>query len=122
LPPIATDHRRSLLGHPFCHHPPLRANTNHDGSPSSSSTADASATTNPRLSRRQVGELSVAAAGLGISYLSTCENMPQDYGLWGVLPVGTYKRKKTVMEMIVPVPCGHSIRSSGYSMCRCRCE
>ena len=54
------------------------------------------------LSRRQIGELSFAAVGLTTSYLGTRENTPQDYGLWGVLPVGPYKRKKTIMETIVP--------------------
>ena len=44
----------------------------------------------------------MAAAGLGLSFLGTRENTPQDYGLWGVLPVGTYKVKKTIMETIVP--------------------
>ncbi len=55
-----------------------------------------------QLSRRQIGELSFAAIGLTASYLGTRENTPQDYGLWGVLPVGPYKRKKTIMESIVP--------------------
>ena len=55
-----------------------------------------------QLSRRQIGELSIAAIGLTTSYLGTRENTPQDYGLWGVLPVGPYKRKKTIMETIVP--------------------
>ena len=54
------------------------------------------------LSRRQVGELTVAAVGLGISALGTAEVDPTDYGLWGILPVGTYKKKKTVRETIVP--------------------
>lgn len=54
------------------------------------------------ISRRQVGELAVAATGLGISYLGTRENEPTDYGLWGILPVGTYKSKKTIRETIVP--------------------
>jgi Domain of unknown function (DUF4336) len=63
---------------------------------SSSSSGDAG------LSRRQLGELAVAATGLGISYLGTRENDPTDYGLWGILPVGTYKSKKTIRETIVP--------------------
>jgi hypothetical protein len=54
------------------------------------------------LSRRQVGELAFAAAGLGITYAGTRENDPTDYGLWGILPVGTYKKKKTVKETLVP--------------------
>jgi hypothetical protein len=54
------------------------------------------------LSRRQVGELAFAATGLGISYAGTREVDPTDYGLWGILPVGTYKKKKTVKETIVP--------------------
>ena len=55
-----------------------------------------------QLSRRQVGELAVAAAGLGTSFLGTREITPQDYGLWGILPVGPYKRKKTVMATLEP--------------------
>lgn len=55
-----------------------------------------------QLSRRQIGELSFAAVGLTTSFLGTRENTPQEYGLWGVLPVGPYKRKKTIMETIVP--------------------
>lgn len=57
---------------------------------------------NTQLSRRQVGELAIATIGLGASFLGTRENTPQEYGLWGVLPVGTYKTKKTIMEEIVP--------------------
>lgn len=53
------------------------------------------------LSRRQVGELAVATLGLGVSYLGTRENDPTDYGLWGILPIGTYKKKKTIRETIV---------------------
>jgi hypothetical protein len=53
------------------------------------------------LSRRQVGELSFAALGLGTTFFGTRENDPTDYGLWGILPVGTYKKKKTVQETIV---------------------
>lgn len=56
----------------------------------------------PGLSRRQVGELTVAGLGLGISFAGTRENNPTDYGLWGVLPVGTYKTKKTLLKEIVP--------------------
>lgn len=54
------------------------------------------------ISRRQVGELTVAGLGLGISFVGTRENKPTDYGLWGVLPVGTYKTKKTLLKEIVP--------------------
>ena len=73
-------------------------------SPSSSSSTALLVTNSngPQLSRRQIGELSIAAIGLTTSYLGTRENTPQDYGLWGVLPVGPYKRKKTIMETIVP--------------------
>ncbi|MGK3734482.1 MAG: hypothetical protein ACI8RD_000470 [Bacillariaceae sp.] len=53
------------------------------------------------LSRRQLGELSVAGLGLGISFIGTRENTPTDYGLWGVLPVGTYKSKKTLFSEVV---------------------
>lgn len=54
------------------------------------------------LTRRQVGELAIAATGLGISVLGTREVDPTDYGLWGIVPVGTYKKKKTIRETIVP--------------------
>lgn len=54
------------------------------------------------FSRRQFGELAFAAAGLGITYAGTREVDPTDYGLWGILPVGTYKKKKTIRETIVP--------------------
>ena len=52
--------------------------------------------------RRQVLELSTAAVGLTLSFAATREVTPQDYGLWGILPVATYKRKKTVRETIIP--------------------
>mmetsp|Transcript_2217 Transcript_2217/g.4758 ORF Transcript_2217/g.4758 Transcript_2217/m.4758 type:complete len:527 (-) Transcript_2217:43-1623(-) len=54
------------------------------------------------LSRRQMAELTFASLGLTASFLGTRELTPQDYGLWGVLPVGPYKRKKTIMETILP--------------------
>lgn len=54
------------------------------------------------LSRRQLGELAVATFGLGVSFLGTREVKPTDYGLWGILPVGTYKSKKTIRKEIVP--------------------
>lgn len=54
------------------------------------------------LTRRQVGELAVAASGTAITVAGTAEVDPTDYGLWGIVPVGTYKRKKTVRETIVP--------------------
>ena len=53
------------------------------------------------VSRRQAAELTFAAVGLGVSFLGTREVDPQDYGLWGILPVGTYKKKKTIRETIV---------------------
>lgn len=53
------------------------------------------------LSRRQLGELTIAGLGLGLSFAGTRENDPTDYGLWGILPVGTYKKKKTIQETIV---------------------
>ena len=55
-----------------------------------------------RVSRRRALELGFAAAGLTISFFGTRETKPTDYGLWGILPVGTYKTKKTVSETIVP--------------------
>jgi len=54
------------------------------------------------LSRRQVGELAFASLGLGVSFFGSLETKPTDYGLWGILPVGPYKRKKTISEAIVP--------------------
>mmetsp|Transcript_21089 Transcript_21089/g.45789 ORF Transcript_21089/g.45789 Transcript_21089/m.45789 type:complete len:509 (+) Transcript_21089:96-1622(+) len=73
------------------------ANNNDDGNSDNNSIS-----ANPQLSRRQLAELSFAAVGLTASYLGTRENTPQEYGLWGILPVGPYKRKKTIMETIVP--------------------
>ena len=70
--------------------------------PISTTALHSEASTNPQLSRRQIGELSIATLGLTTSYLGTREETPQDYGLWGILPVGPYKRKKTIMETIVP--------------------
>ena len=64
--------------------------------------AQSSDSDGPGISRRQVGELTVAGVGLGISFLGTRENKPTDYGLWGILPVGTYKTKKTLLKEIVP--------------------
>ncbi len=52
--------------------------------------------------RRQTLELAFGALGLGTSFAATRENKPTDYGLWGLLPIGTYKTKKTIMETIVP--------------------
>jgi hypothetical protein len=54
------------------------------------------------LSRRQLGELTVATIGIGVSFWGTREVKPTDYGLWGVLPVGTYKSRKTLSKEIVP--------------------
>ena len=56
----------------------------------------------PTLSRRQLGELTFAGIGLGVTFLGTRELTPIDYGLWGILPVGTYEQKKTISETIVP--------------------
>lgn len=53
------------------------------------------------LSRRQLGELTVATLGLGGSFLATRETKPTDYGLYGVLPVGPYKTRTTVFETLV---------------------
>jgi hypothetical protein len=69
-------------------------------SSSSSSRTEKESTGSP--SRRQVVEIAVAATGLGISVAGTREVEPTDYGLWGVLPVGPYRTKKTVRETIVP--------------------
>jgi hypothetical protein len=54
------------------------------------------------LSRRQLVELSIATAGLGVTAAGTAEPKPADYGLWGILPIGPYKSKKTIRETIVP--------------------
>jgi len=72
-------------------------------SPLQSSTADNNndALIKTEVSRRQTFELAFAAIGLTTTFAGTRENTPQDYGLWGILPVGPYKRKKTIMESIV---------------------
>lgn len=54
------------------------------------------------LNRRQVIELAIGSTGIGISILGTREIDPTDYGLWGILPIGTYKQKKTILETIIP--------------------
>lgn len=69
---------------------------------SSSTRLRSSRASSEGLTRRQVGEVAIAATGLGITAGGTAEVDPTDYGLWGILPVGTYKRKKTVKETIVP--------------------
>ena len=71
--------------------PHFSSKNNNDAAPLSSN-----------LSRRQLLEVTTAVAGISLSFLGTRELTPQDYGLWGILPVATYKRKKTVMETIVP--------------------
>ena len=60
-----------------------------------------SSSSSSNLSRRQIGELVIAAGGLGGSFIATRENKPTDYGLFGILPVGPYKTKKTVFETLV---------------------
>ena len=55
-----------------------------------------------QLSRRQILEVSLGTIGLGGSYLASRENTDTDYGLWGILPIGTYKSKPTIQETIVP--------------------
>jgi len=67
-----------------------------------STSSSSSSEKDPSVSRRQAAELTFAAVGLGASFLGTRETTPQDYGLWGILPVGTYKQKKTIRETIVP--------------------
>jgi len=52
--------------------------------------------------RRVVSELGLAAAGLGLTAIGASEPEPDDYGLWGVLPVGPYKSKKTIRSTLVP--------------------
>lgn len=64
--------------------------------------SDNSSSRSDELSRRQLGELAFAASGLGVTYFGTRERDPLDYGLWGVLPVGTYKKKKTILDTIIP--------------------
>jgi len=53
-------------------------------------------------SRRQFVDGTLATLGLGSIFYATQEFQPTDYGLWGVLPVGPYKRKKTIFETLVP--------------------
>src|SRR6056300_436200 len=68
-----------------------------------SSTADDNSnnSNSQEVTRRQTFELAFAAVGLTTTFAGTRENTPQDYGLWGILPVGPYKKKKTIMESIV---------------------
>jgi len=54
------------------------------------------------LTRRQIAELTIGTIGLGGSFLATRENSPTDYGLYGVLPIGPYKTKKTILQEVVP--------------------
>ena len=76
----------------------------HQASPLSTTVLGSSAEDDngSQVSRRQALELGFAATGLGITFLGTRENDPTDYGLWGILPLGPYKSKKTVKETIVP--------------------
>jgi hypothetical protein len=55
-----------------------------------------------QLSRRQILDVTLATLGFGTTFYATQEFQPTDYGLWGILPVGPYKRKKTIFETIVP--------------------
>ena len=55
-----------------------------------------------QISRRQALEVGFATVGLTVSFFGSRETDPTDYGLWGILPLGTYKSKKTVGETIVP--------------------
>lgn len=87
----------------------LQANNNLDDAAMSNS--------GQQLTRRQIGELSFAAVGLTASFLGTRENTPEEYGLWGILPVGPYKRKKTIMETIVP----DTIWTFDQKVCVCVC-
>ena len=66
----------------------------------SSSSLQMSSTSNSELSRRQIGEIAVATVGLGGSFIATRENKPNDYGLYGILPVGPYKTKNTVFDTL----------------------
>lgn len=67
------------------------------------STDKESISSSTTTSRRQImAELALAATGLTITYAGTTEVNPTDYGLWGILPVGTYKTKTTIRETIVP--------------------
>mmetsp|Transcript_47972 Transcript_47972/g.57841 ORF Transcript_47972/g.57841 Transcript_47972/m.57841 type:complete len:510 (+) Transcript_47972:117-1646(+) len=57
------------------------------------------------VTRRDLGSQITASLGslalLG-SFAATRETKPTDYGLYGVLPIGPYKRKKTIFNEIVP--------------------
>ncbi|GMI46303.1 hypothetical protein TrCOL_g2775 [Triparma columacea] len=55
-----------------------------------------------QLSRRQVGELTIASLGGLLTLQGTSTRTKSDYPLWGILPVGPYKRKKTIISTIVP--------------------
>jgi len=94
----ATTHRHRLL----------RARNSIRSSSSTSSSTQLHSSSEPdspdsaQLSRRQIGELAIATAGLTTSYLGTRETKPTDYGLWGILPIGPYKTKPTILQTIVP--------------------
>jgi Domain of unknown function (DUF4336) len=83
------------------HWPTASSSTTTTSSSTTTTQLDAQAPSSSGLSRRQVGELAVAATGIGISITGTREVKDTDYGLWGILPVGPYKTKKTIRETIV---------------------
>ncbi|EEC49481.1 predicted protein [Phaeodactylum tricornutum CCAP 1055/1] len=82
--------------------PSIRSSSTAPSAATMLSMSDNSSSRSDELSRRQLGELAFAASGLGVTYFGTRERDPLDYGLWGVLPVGTYKKKKTILDTIIP--------------------
>lgn len=86
----------SSIGKAVGNHDRLRKTTQLESTPFEESPRESLPT------RRQTIELAVGALGLGTSFAASRENKPTDYGLWGILPIGPYKTKKTIMETIVP--------------------
>lgn len=54
------------------------------------------------ISRRSYNSLVLGGSLLGVSALGSFEVAPDDYGLWGVLPLGPYKSKPSRLTTIVP--------------------
>eukprot|EP00591_Stephanopyxis_turris_P002475 CAMPEP_0195513692 /NCGR_PEP_ID=MMETSP0794_2-20130614/5286_1 /TAXON_ID=515487 /ORGANISM="Stephanopyxis turris, Strain CCMP 815" /LENGTH=517 /DNA_ID=CAMNT_0040641769 /DNA_START=78 /DNA_END=1631 /DNA_ORIENTATION=- len=65
-------------------------------------TSDDTVQENSSLSRRQFGTTAAGSLALFSSFLAARIRQPEDYSLWGILPVGPYKRKKTIRTTIVP--------------------
>ena len=56
----------------------------------------------PTTRRQQVSELSLGLFGITLTLAGTSTRTSSDYPLWGVLPLGPYKRKKSLLDVVVP--------------------